>query len=165
FPYARTDWDRPNSTQTLTCSSTIRSNLINEATYTHSLDQVFINVFTGTDLFRRSRTGINYPYVFPANKEIPDRVPTISIGLFSNYAEIGQRAFTPWRSVGTDVFVQDSWRPASNLTIEGGVRWVIWPPWHSQTNNIANFEPQFYSTANAAIVDRSTGRIIGGPRY
>src|SRR5947207_3531449 len=59
FPYARTDWDRPNSTQTLTWSSTIRSNLINEATYTHSLDQVFINVFTGTDLFSRSRTGIN----------------------------------------------------------------------------------------------------------
>jgi hypothetical protein len=252
FPYARTAWDRPNSTQTLTWTSTIRSNLINEATYTHSLDQVFINVFTGTDLYRRSRTGINYQYIYPANKEIPDKIPTLSIanftdidggpypsssqgpihtfqdamtlvkgrhtfktgvvveysgeddfdqinvqaipgstnnqngrfefldnrsggtglavanaamGLFSNYAEIGQRAFTPWRSLGTDIFVQDSWRPASNLTIEGGVRWVIWPPWHSQTNNIANFDPQYYNRANAAIIDPSTGRIIGGPRY
>jgi hypothetical protein len=203
FPYARTDWDRPNSTQTLSWTSTLRSNLINEATYTHSLDQVFINVFTGTDLYKRSRTGINYPYIFPANKEIPDKIPTISIanfteidggpypsssegpihtfsdamtlvkgrhtfkagvvveysgeddfdqinvqaipgstnnqngrfefldnrgggtglaianaamGLFSNYAEIGQRAFTPWRALGTDVFAQDSWRPASNLS-------------------------------------------------
>ena len=252
FPYARTDWNRPNSTQTLTWTSTIRADLINEATYAHSLDQVFINVFTGTDLYKRSRTGINYPYIFPANKEIPDKIPTISIanftdidggpypsssqgpihtfsdaatlvkgrhtfkagavveysgeddfdqinvqaipgstnnqngrfefldnraggaglavanaamGLFSNYAEIGQRAFTPWRALGTDVFVQDSWRPSSSLTIEGGVRWVLWPPWHSQTNNIANFEPQFYSRANAAIIDPVTGRITGGNRY
>ena len=76
-PYARTDWDRPNSTQILSWTSTMRSNLINEATYTHSLDQVFINVFTGTGLYKRSRTGINYPYIFPANKEIPDKIPTI----------------------------------------------------------------------------------------
>ena len=252
FPYARTDWDRPNSTQTLTWTSTLRANLINEATYTHSLDQVFINVFTGTDLYKRSRTGINYPYIYPANKEIADKIPTISIatfteidggpypsssegpihtfqdavtlvkgrhtlksgviveysgeddfdqinvqpipgstnnqngrfefldnraggtglavantamGLFSNYAEIGQRAFTPWRALTTDVFVQDSWRPTGALTIEGGIRWVYWPPWRSLTNNIANFNPQFYNRANAAIIDPATGRITGGNRY
>jgi hypothetical protein len=252
FPFARTDWDRPNSTQTASWNSTIRSNLLNEFTYAHSLDQVFINVFTGTDLYKRSRTGINYPYIFPANKEIPDKIPTVTIagfteidggpypsssqgpihtfydamtwvkgrhtlkggvvieysgeddfdqinvqaipgstnnqngrfefldnrasgtglavanvalGLFSNYGEIGQRAFTPWRSLATDVFVQDSWKPASNLTIEGGIRWVFWPPWHSLWNNIANFEPQFYNPATAPIIDPVTGRIIGGNRY
>ena len=252
FPNARTGWNRPNATQVISWTSTIRNNLINEATYAHSLDQVFIDVFSGTDLYKRSRTGINYQYIFPANKEIPDKIPTLSIanfteidgspypsstqgpihtfsdaatlvkgrhtfkaggvleysgeddfdqinvqaipgstnnqngrfefldnrsggsglavanvamGLFSNYAEIGQRAFTQWRALATDVFVQDSWKPASNLTIEGGVRWAIWPPWHSLTNNIANFEPQFYDKATAAIVDRATGRITGGNRY
>jgi Carboxypeptidase regulatory-like domain len=252
FPFARTDWDRPNSTQTVSWASTLRSNLINEATYTRSLDQVFINVFTGTELYKRSRTGINYQYIYPNNKEIPDKLPTVSIanfteidggpypsssegpihtfsdaltyvkgrhtfkagavveysgeddfdqinvqaipgstnnqngrfefldnraggsglavanaamGLFSNYAEIGQRAFTKWRALATDVFVQDSWKPASNLTIEGGIRWAFWPPWHSLTNNIANFEPQFYDKATAAIIDRGSGRITGGNRY
>src|SRR6266545_290624 len=252
FPYARTDWNRPNSTQTLTWTSTLRANLINEATYTHSLDQVFINVFTGTDLYKRSRTGINYKYIYPDNKEIPDKLPTISIasfteidggpypsssegpihtfsdavtlvqgrhtfkagavieysgeddfdqinvqaipgstnnqngrfefldnraggsglavanaamGLFSNYAEIGQRAFTQWRSLATDIFVQDSWKPSSNLTIEGGVRWAYWPPWRSLTNNIANFEPQFYNPATAPVIDPTNGRITGGDRY
>jgi hypothetical protein len=252
FPFARTDWDRPNSTQTVSWTSTIKNNLVNEFTYTHSLDQVFINVFTGTDLYKRSRAGINYSYIFPANKEIPDKIPTVTIdkfteidggpypsssqgpihtlsdaatfikgrhtvkagvvveysgeddfdqinvqaipgstnnqngrfefqpgrsggtgvaianvamGLFSNYAEIGQRAFTKWRSLATDVFVQDSWKPASNLTIEGGIRWAFWPPWHSLTNNIANFEPQLYNPATAAVIDPATGRIIGGDRY
>src|SRR5262249_53515561 len=85
FPFARTDWDRPNSTQTVSWTSAIRNNLLNEATYTHSLDQVFINVFTGTDLYKRSRTGISYPYIFPANKEIPDKIPTVTI---ANFTEI-----------------------------------------------------------------------------
>jgi len=254
FPYARTDWDRPNTTQTASWTSTITSKLINEFSFTNSLDEVFINVFQGTDAFKRSKYGINYPYIYPANKEIPDKIPTITLenfteidggpypsssrgpiytfndsttylkgrhtfkagvtfeysgeddfdqinvqpipgstnnqngrfqftnasaganstgvsianaamGLFTNYAEIGQRALTKWRSLSTDVFVQDSWKPASNLTIEGGVRWAYWPPWYALDNNAAAFSPAYYSTSNQAVIDPATGRIISGPRY
>ena len=45
FPYARTDWDRPNTTQTASWTSTLTNNLVNEASYTYALDEVFINVF------------------------------------------------------------------------------------------------------------------------
>ncbi|MCY0726177.1 hypothetical protein OVW19_31040, partial [Klebsiella pneumoniae] len=62
-------------------------------------------------------------------------VANVALGLFSNYAEIGERALTKWRALATDVFLQDSWKPTSNLTIEGGVRWAFWPPWYSTTNN------------------------------
>ena len=79
------------------------------------------------------------------------------MGLFTNYAELGQRNFTQWRSLATDVFVQDSWKPTSQLTVEGGVRWVYWPPWYSTTNNIANFDPRFYDPAQAAVIDPATG--------
>ena len=68
-------------------------------------------------------------------------------------------------SLATDLFIQDSWRPRSNLTIEGGLRYVIWPPWYSTTNNIANFDPRFYDPGVAAIINPSTGRITGGSRY
>ena len=254
FPYARSSWSRPNRTQTASWTSTITSKLVNEFSFTNALDEVFINVFRGTDLFERSKYGINYPYIFPENKEIPDKIPTISIdtfselnggpypassrgpiytfnnatsylagrhtikagiaveysgqddfdqinvqpipgstnnqngrfqftnasaganstgtgvanaalGLFTNYAEIGQRAFTKYRSLATDLFVQDSWRPASNITVEGGVRWAYWPPWYSLTNNIATFDPGAYSTTNEAVIDRTTGRVLSGPRY
>ena len=40
-------------------------------------------------------------------------VANVAMGLFSNYGEIGQRAFTKWRALATDVFVQDSWKPAA----------------------------------------------------
>jgi Carboxypeptidase regulatory-like domain len=254
FPFARTDWDRPNSTQILNWTATFSSNLLNELSYTHSLDEVFINVFTESGLYQRSRTGINFPYIFPG-KEIDDKIPTISVtglseidggpypassqgpihtvsnvtslvrgrhtlkagivmeysgeddfdqinvlaipggtnnqngrfefldgrgvsaggtgvgianmalGLFSNYAELGERAFTKWRSLATDILFQDSWKPTGNLTIEGGLRWVFWPPWYSTTNNIANFDERFYDPARAAIINPSTGRLAGGDRY
>jgi hypothetical protein len=251
FPFARTDWSRPNSTQIFSWNSTIGSNLLNEVSYSYSLDEVFINVFTGPGLHQRSLTGINYPYIFPG-KEIDDKIPTISIagfneidggpypafsqgpihavsntttlvkghhtfkagvvveysgeddfdqinvlaipggtnnqngrfefldnrvggtglavanaalGLFSNYAELGQRALTKWRALATDVFLQDSWKPTSNLTIEGGIRWAFWPPWYSTTNNIANFDPRFYDPARAAIINPATGRLVGGDRF
>ena len=252
FPFARTDWDRPNRTMNVNWAWTISNNLINEASYAYSIDQVFINVFTESGLHKRSRTGVNYPYIFPG-KEIEDKIPTINIdtvhddrrrpvpvvlggadppvdghhdvgegpahdeggrrrrvlgrgrlrpdqrelasraapttrtasstfrdsssarsglgiadmalGLFTNYAEIGERARTNWRALATDIFVQDSWRPNDKLTIEGGVRYAIWPPWYSTTNNIANFDPRFYDTANAAVINPSTGRIVSGPRY
>ncbi len=49
--------------------------------------------------------------------------------------------------------------------MEGGVRWALWPPWYSQTNNIANFDPRFYNKATEAIMNPSTGRLVGGDRY
>ena len=251
FPFARTDWDRPNQTQVVNWMSTVRNNFVNELSYSFSLDEVFINVFTESGLHKRSRTGINYPYIFPG-KEIDDKIPTISIagfseidggpypsfsrgpihaisdtatmvrgrhtvkagafieysgeddfdqinvaaiaggtnnqngrfefldnrtggtglavanvamGLYSNYAELGQRALTKWRSLATDVFLQDSWKPTDKLTVEGGIRWAFWPPWYSTTNNIANFDPQFYDRSRAAIINPSTGRLTGGDRY
>ena len=85
--------------------------------------------------------------------------------MFNSYAEIGQRALTKYRSLSTDLFVQDSWRPTGKLTVEGGVRWVYWPPWYSLTNNIATFDPAAYSTTNQAVVSPTTGRIVSGPRY
>jgi hypothetical protein len=252
FPLARRIFDRPNFTSTFGWTGTLTPNLIAEASYTRSRDDVFIDVYTGNDLYTRTRPGITYPYIFPG-KEIEEKIPTISLaspfndidggpypgssrgpihtfsgtgtyvrgrhtfkagavveysgeddfdqinvnaipggtnnqngrfefsdsrtggtglavanaamGLFTNYAEIGQRAFTKWRSLATDVYVQDSWRPTSDVTIEGGLRWVFWPPWYSTTNNIANFDPRFFDPAQAAIINPSTGRVIGGSRY
>ena len=251
FPFARTDWDRPNKTMNFNWAWTISNNLINETSYAYSIDQVFINVFTETGLYKRSRTGVNYPYIYPG-KEIEDKIPTINVdqfttidggpypsssegpihlwtdtltwvkgrhtlkagvaieysgeddfdqinvnsipggtnnqngqfafrnsssvrsglgiadmalGLFQDYAEIGERARTNWRALATDIFVQDSWRPNEKVTVEGGFRYAIWPPWYSTTNNIANFDPRFYSTTNAAVIDPKTGRLISGPRY
>ena len=253
FPFARTDWERPNSTQNINWTRTFGGNLINEFSYSYSIDQVFINVFTESGLYKRSRTGINYPYIFPdqerrsrtrfrvssvdsftridggpypSSSEGPIHVfsnattyvkgrHTFKAGISIEYSgeddfdqinvnsipggtnnQNGQFIFTTARrrgqglasrtwhwasspttprsasarspsgaSLATDIFVQDSWKPTSNLTVEGGVRWAIWPPWYSKTNNIANFDPRFYDPAKAPFVNPATGRLVGGDRY
>jgi hypothetical protein len=254
LPFARVDWDRPNYTSTASWTSTLTSNLINEATYTYSKDNVYINVFTEDGVHQRSRYGINYPYIYSGEgqKEIPDKIPTVTgtgfqtidggpypassagpihtfsnvttwvkgrhtfkagvqveysgeddfdqinvspipgqtnnqngrfefsddraggsrlaasnlaLGLFSAYGELGQRNFTAWRSLATDVFVQDSWKPTSQLTVEGGIRWVFWPPWYSTTNNIANFDPRFFDPSQVPAVSPGNGALTGGNRY
>ena len=251
FDLARTQWDRPNTTSAFSWTSTMRANTLNEFTFGYSLDEVFINVYTASGLYQRSRYGINYPYIFPG-KEINDKIPTISIanfgevdggpypsssrgpiytwsdnfsylkgrhslktgvlveysgeddfdqinvnaqpgdtnnqngrfeftdsraggtglavanaalGLFTNYGEIGKRSLTKWRALAMDAFVQDSWKPSDKLTIEGGVRYVLWPPWHALLNNAAMFNPAFYDPAHAAQVDPAGGFITSGDLY
>ena len=69
------------------------------------------------------------------------------MGLFTNYGEIGERSKTDWRALAIDAFIQDSWKARDNLTLEGGVRYVYWPPWHAKLNNAAMFNPEYYDPA------------------
>jgi hypothetical protein len=69
-------FDRPNQTTSLNWVWTISPTWINELLIAGSRDQVFISI-AQTDLFKRSLYGINYPYIFPDRKEIPDKVPTV----------------------------------------------------------------------------------------
>jgi hypothetical protein len=252
FANARRDWDRPNDTASLSWTSTFKSSWINEATAAVARERVFIEIWRGTDIFQRSKYGINYPFIFPESKLIPDKIPTITVaglsemdggpypaysagpiytfsdnlthvsgrhtfkggvfmeysgeddmdqinvnaqpgdtnnqngrfqftdtraggtgnaiantalGLFTNYGEIGAKSRTEWRAFAVDAFLQDSWKVKSNLTVEGGVRYVYWPPWHAKLNNIAMFDPEFYNPAAAANIDRKTGAILGGDRF
>jgi hypothetical protein len=46
----------------------------------------------------------------------------VALGLFSAYAEIGPRAYTPYRSHMFEFFGQDSWRVNQKLKLELGFR-------------------------------------------
>ncbi len=255
FDYAITDWSRPNKTASLGHTWTLSPTAINEFNVSASVDRVRIGVDRTGERYLRSRSGINYPYIFPEKKEIFDKVPTIEIpntgsidggpypsssagpiyniwnnftkikgnhtlkfggtwersgqndfdqinvsgvpggtnnqngrfiftdvrpgasgtgtglsnaamGLFSTYAEIGPRSFTPYRSHMFEFFGQDSWRVSSAMKLELGFRGTWMNGYYkSLWGNIAYFDPAKYNSANAAVLDRSTGNIISGDRY
>lgn len=78
-------FDRPNQTVSINWVWSVSPNWINEFLIAGSRDQVFIGVDTSTARFSRSEYGINYPYVFPNGKEIPDKIPTVQgINGFAN---------------------------------------------------------------------------------
>jgi outer membrane receptor protein involved in Fe transport len=54
-----------------------------------------------------------------------------------------------------DVYVQDSWKPTSDLTLELGVRYSLWQPWGTANQAMASFQSQFYDPATAPVIDRA----------
>ncbi|MGH9667385.1 MAG: TonB-dependent receptor plug domain-containing protein, partial [Bryobacteraceae bacterium] len=70
---------RPNQTNSVSWTRTISPTMVNEARATVSLDDVYIPVNTAAAGFDRSQFGINYPYLMPAGKDIPDKIPTVTL--------------------------------------------------------------------------------------
>src|SRR5262245_32476026 len=92
-------------------------------------------------------------------------IANVLLGNFNDYTELGAKGYAPWVATATDLYVQDSWKARRNLTVEAGVRWSYWPPWHSRWGNIAMFDPDFYDPTKAAVVDRTGGFIVSGDPF
>jgi len=75
-------FDRPNQTNSVDHVWTISPTKVNEVLLSFSLDEVHIPVDQSHFLDRTS-VGLNYPYIFPSGKEIPNRIPTVNMSSFS----------------------------------------------------------------------------------
>ena len=256
FDFAPTALDRPNESATLGHTWTLSPTMINDFLVAASSDHVTIAVQNNGGRYLRSRTGINYPYLFPEPKEIQDKVATVAIpnlggidggpyparsagpiyqisdnltkvsgnhtfkfgalfersgqndfdqinvsgvpggtnnqngrfefndlrpggapgtgtgitnaalGLFSTYAEIGPRSYTPYRGHMFEFFGQDSWRVTQKLKIELGFRGTWQNGYYkSLWGNMAYFDPAKYNASQEAVLDRATGNVLSGNRY
>ena len=93
-------------------------------------------------------------------------VANAALGLFTTYAEIGTRAFTPYRSQMYEGFVQDSWKATERLRVELGVRYTNQHPYfYSVWRNMAVFDTSAYDPARAVVQDPKTGNVLSGDRY
>jgi hypothetical protein len=69
-----------------------------------------------------------------------------------------------------EFYAQDTWRPRSDVTVDYGVRYSLYPPLTDNNNNLVTFEPSLYSAAAAPIfanpagtlIDRTTGDLLVG---
>jgi len=83
-------FDRPNQTNSIDHVWTLSPTKVNEVLFSFSLDQVYIPVNQAAFLDRTKGVaqgagffGLNYPYIFPAGKLIPTRIPTVNMSAFS----------------------------------------------------------------------------------
>ena len=58
-------------------------------------------------------------------------IANAALGLFNNYAELGNRSYTPYRGHMWEWFAQDSWKATQKLRLEYGVRWSRIQPYYS----------------------------------
>jgi predicted heme/steroid binding protein len=75
-------FDRPNQTNSLDHVWTISPTKVNEVLVSFSLDLVHIPV-DQAHFLDRTTVGLNYPYIFPTGKEIPNRIPSVNMSAFS----------------------------------------------------------------------------------
>ncbi|MEP7340255.1 MAG: TonB-dependent receptor, partial [Acidobacteriota bacterium] len=85
-----------------------------------------------------------------------------AIGLFDTYAELGSRAYTPYRGHMFEWFVQDSWKATPKLRIEAGLRHSIIQPYYSLWRNMAVFDAKYYNPNNVVTQNPANGLITGG---
>lgn len=82
FELGRTETaDRPNRSATVSWTWMVRNNLINEASFSPTVDVVKIDISPDnlTRWQKRSVYGIDYPYLFPGTKVRDDKIPTLNI--------------------------------------------------------------------------------------
>ncbi|MFL6452064.1 MAG: carboxypeptidase regulatory-like domain-containing protein [Bryobacteraceae bacterium] len=89
-------------------------------------------------------------------------VANAAMGLFDQYSELGQRAYTPFRGSMTEAFVQDSWKATSKLHIDYGVRYSVIVPYSSLWRNMIVFDPSLYDPTKAVKLNPATGLVIPG---
>jgi Carboxypeptidase regulatory-like domain len=70
-------YDRPAETTSLDYVRTINAKTINEAQFTasHLVDRLSIDTSNGR--YNRANYGINYPFLFPGTKDLPNKIPTV----------------------------------------------------------------------------------------
>ncbi len=89
-------------------------------------------------------------------------IANAAIGLFDTYAELGSRAFTPYRGHMFEWFLQDSWKATSQLRLEFGVRHTIIQPYYSLWRNMLVFDEKYFDPNNVVTQDPKTGLITAG---
>src|SRR5580704_6103283 len=77
---------RPNQVNSIAWTRTLSPTLINEARFTLSIDDVYIPVITTAPGFNRQLFGINYPYLLPVGKDLPNKAPSITLPNFYSFA-------------------------------------------------------------------------------
>ncbi|WP_254063516.1 TonB-dependent receptor [Granulicella sp. S190] len=71
-------YSRPNQTGSIDYVHTFNERMTNEVLLAASHDAARLSIDTSTGTYDRTRYGINFPYLFPQGKDLPNKIPTVA---------------------------------------------------------------------------------------
>jgi len=111
-------FNRPNQTVSANWTWNVNPTVVNEFLVSASRDQVYIDIDRSNGLYNRNLYGINYPYLFAAGKNIPEKIP--SIALNGPFGELSGLPY-PSSSKGPIYDISDNvTKVAGNHTLKAG---------------------------------------------
>jgi hypothetical protein len=75
------------------------------------------------------------------------------LGYAQNYTEDALKLAGHWDNKSYALYFQDNWRVNNHLTLNLGLRWDGIPHTYEESNQMANFYPGLYTSANAAVLN------------
>jgi hypothetical protein len=79
--------------------------------------------------------------------------------LGQQYTENAIKSSGHWNNVSWAAYIQDNWRVNNRLTLNLGLRWDGVPHTYEANNKSANFYPNLYNPALAAVINSNDGTI------
>jgi len=74
------------------------------------------------------------------------------LGMASSYSEDGYQGVGRWDNKSYAIYFQDNWKVSSHLSLNLGLRWDGIPHTYEESSQSANFYPNLFSQANAAVL-------------
>jgi hypothetical protein len=81
------------------------------------------------------------------------------LGYSQQYTENAVKSAGHWNNISPAAYIQDNWRVNNRLTLNLGLRWDGIPHTYEANEKTANFYPNLYNPANAAVINTVNGTI------
>jgi hypothetical protein len=114
-------YSRPNQTGSLDYVHTFSAKMTNEVLLTASHDAARLSIDTSNGLYDRTKYGINFPYLFPSGKDLPNKIPTVQFDTTTSITTLDGSTY-PSHSQGELFDFADTFtRIIGNHTVRAGV--------------------------------------------
>jgi hypothetical protein len=147
-----------NNTTKIIGSHTVKFGVMFERAGQNDYDQINVNGVPGGSDNQNGR----FVFINARPGGSGTAISDAARGLFSTYAEIGVRSYTPYRGHMFEYYLQDSWKVTDKLKFEYGLRHSFIQPYYSLWGNMTVFDPKYYDKSKAIGVNPTTGNPIPG---